>query len=181
MIFNGVEYNIVKTLYRTKGSYMQILTDEKVANTEERRTFYIVEHEGTKLFVKEYTDRTYGGNLGFPENINYEYETTQRLWEPVETQDGKIGVPRVYAKEDNRLLFEYLEGYKKPSQNNIWAVHRLVYAWLKRRDVYNYDLNPNNIMVKNMAFENGKQKYDVKMIDFEYSADRNPRKEYGIE
>ena len=183
MIFDGEEYEVLRELYRTKGSLNQLLmADSTYDNIEDRRKFYIVEKDGVKYFVKEYTDRNYGGNLGFPENINYEYETTKRLYGEITRRNGTIGVPKTFAIEDNRILFEYLDGYRRPQVHELNNIHRLVYEFLRKKDIDNYDLCPNNIMVKHELYiDNGVHQLQVRLIDFEYSADRNTRKEFGLE
>jgi hypothetical protein len=183
MTFNGKEYKVIKTLYRTKGSHNQRLAEHISEETKERRRrFYLVERNGRKYFVKEYHDREYGGNLGYPKNIEYEYETTKRLYGDITRRHGTIGVPKVIAREDERILFEYLDGYRKPHVNELQAIHRLVLEWLRSKDIDNYDLCANNILVKVLPKrKNGVTQYEVRMIDFEYSEDRKVRREYGIE
>jgi len=141
---------------------------------ERRRTFYIVARNGIQYFVKEYTDREYGGKLGFPKNIEYEFNETKRLYGAVETKEGIVNVPKTYALEDNRILFEYLDGYSKSWQGD--RLLALVYKWVSEKRIDNYDLNANNAMIKMIG-----DKLDIKMIDFECSEDRHPMKEMHIE
>lgn len=207
MKFGDAEYEIVDTLYRSRGSQNQQLgpigeaippSGVAFPNLEERRTFYLVRETADSIykhpvnpdafrhtpfyFVKEYTDPEYGGTLGFPANIEYEFNETRRMKEQGRNEHGMhdIGVVDMIALEGNRLLMEYLEGYRKftliPTGEVAGIVNSLIYEWIMRHDVHDYDLVGNNIMVKSA----GNQKISVRLIDFEYSADRDPKKEWGF-
>jgi len=181
MIFNGKEYRVKLELYRTKGSKNQKLAQYISEETKERRRkFYIVERNDKKYFIKEYTDKEYGGNLGYPTNIEYEFDTTKSLEGDITRRDGVIGAVKAIGRDKNRIMFEYLDGYRKPHISELTAIQRLVYEWLKNKDVKAYDLGINNMMVKTGKKKNGVTQYNVKMIDFEFSADRDPKKEWNV-
>jgi len=184
MKIDGKDYKIKTTLYRTKGSHNQSLGDELPDDRaiETRRRFYIGERNGRKYFIKEYSDKDYGsGELNFPKNIEYEFNETKKLRGSIEVDGGEIDVPRVVAMEDNKIVFEYLEGYKKLANQafNEWGhetIQTLVRAWVSEKPVRNYDLCNNNIM-----YLSDGESISLRMIDFEMSASRNPKKELGIE
>jgi len=185
MKINGIKYKILKKLYRTRGSENQLLTASIPGSRiiEDRRTFYIVEKDGEKFFVKEYSDPDYGsGELGYPENIGYEHCVTSRLKGEITYNSHNIDVPMVFERDGNKLLFEYLSGYEKLNKAGCmkWLdkqllVDKLVKLWLMNKRVEYYDLCANNTMVRLDG-----NKLSVRLIDFEYSSDRDPKKEFGI-
>jgi len=178
----GREYKIVKELYRTKWSKDQRLSEEVPKDRlEDRRKFFVVTCEKNHYFVKEYVDRDYGsGSLLFPDNIVYEANETKRLRGRIEIDGGEIDVPRVIAMEDNKIVFEYLEGYKKLGEGTFnqqgWdTIQTLVRAWVSEKSVRNYDLCNNNTLY----LSDGRD-ISLRMVDFEYSEDRDPKKELCV-
>jgi len=177
MKFDGLEYEVITELYRTKGSYAQILTenipDHRIV--ESRRKFYIVEREGIKYFVKQYVEKGYGGgDLDYPQNIEYEFQTTRKLKGIVKTTDGEIDVPEVFARNDDSILFEFLHNYDKATLSQITRVAILVREWVKEKRIDNWDMCPNNVMVRKGAG------FSLMAIDFEFSHDRHPMEDYNL-
>jgi SAM-dependent methyltransferase len=168
MFFENEKYIVNKKLYRTKGSIKQRLVEEK-DNIESRRTFYIVEKDNILFWVKEYTDPS----LGF--SIQYEYDESNKFVDLIIFEGHNISSVRPLALEGNKILFEYCDKYKtlpnttlNEEEKNI--VKKLLCLWIDQQDVHDYDLVPNNIMIKKA------DKISIKLIDFEYSEGENKEK-----
>ena len=161
--FDNKDYTIKKILYKSRGSKNQILTQEKNEKTENRRTFYLVERNGIKCWVKEYTDSDYGYG------IEYEFNETRRLLLPSLMGLHEISTVHVFTIEKNKILMEYLEDYHKFNPMVLNHIQRLlikglIEKWIKEHDVHDYDMCNNNTMIKI-----SKKNISIKLLDFEYS------------
>ena len=163
IVFDGKSYKIIKTLYRTMGSFNQRLLTTKTAKAELRRTFYVVEHNGQLFWVKEYTEPT------SYQDIDYEFAETNRLHSATCIGSHDIRTVEMFCVENGRLLMEYCADYVKiqeasltPQQKTI--VIQLVTKWLREHPtVHNYDMCGNNILVRSG------DNISIRLIDFEYS------------
>jgi len=194
LTFNDTEYEILETYIRTKGSMDQRIFDVNEATSsnrefEDRRKFYLVqEHieaapsdfhpvKKDQFWIKEYC-----GDLGY--SIEYEYRESSRLSKHT-TSLHDFGYCKAHPaleidRERNMLLFDYLGDFDNMNvcahTSTINAINALIVSWVSETPVYNYDLCHNNVMFKKEKSGN----IHVRLIDFEYSPDRNPKKELGL-
>lgn len=175
-------FEVEQELWRTKGSYFQETYPYKPENHEARRKYYIVKSkQGKQYFVKQYFDKAYGGEpLGFPANIEYEYQTTRKL-EKSELTSNK-GEPWVFNIEvvkvvdydgKDLLLFDLMpECYAKPFafSGETWyndfhdSLSEALRGWAIKYNIRNYDMCDNNTFI----CLSGKI-VNVILIDFEFS------------
>ena len=189
MEIGGREFDIVQRLYRTKGSSQQTLHTVPYHKTETRRMFYKAESKNETFFVKEYTEKDYGGTLGFPKNIEHEYHTSREYGDydttlklGATTFDITVSPCKGIILGDDKIVFPYLDGYEKLSHwfdnldgitfDFVCGLAKAAMVWIDDNEVDNYDLCENNTLVNFAGTD-----IDIKMIDFELS-NRHPMEEY---
>lgn len=164
------DYFVLKKLYRTEGSLNQRFTEDVISQTEKKRTFYIVQKDNKKYWIKEYTDPSLG------HGIEYEYKETKKLCDPVCIDGHSIKAASVHALKGNRIVMDYYENHKPYAQlrNTLTDVEKsllrkLIEKWLNDSGVKNYDLSNNNTLITFDSDDN----MSVIMVDFERSLDAN--------
>ncbi len=151
--------NVERTLLRTPGSKNQRLKDAATCKgTMSPISRYHIAGLGDELYwVKEYM-------IPQPKGVAWEARRQQSLAGMVDTPDGPIGACEVFDWDDRCIIMQYLDGFKMLSQikngHMRLRILRQVGVWLEAKQVTEYDLSLNNVMVLNDV---------VVMVDFAYS------------